>query len=639
MPRAGDPRVGVGSGPLSVEEVLAVARGRAEVRLEPDAEAAIERSRVVVEELAAAATPSYGISTGFGALATRHIPTEMRAQLQKSLVRSHAAGSGPEVENEVCGALMLLRLSTLATGHTGGSGSGRPGCGRPADEPDPPVVPGRERREPQQHQRPGDLHLDLRARTRGVRAHQRLLQLRPHRRRDVPRGQRAEPRRDAVRRRGRRGQLLHHHAGALDGGLGGRVELHRARSGATASTSSTESGPVPTGTAGGVTGAVVMSPSNAAARATTSACVPPVVSDPRRSPTRPPGVRCPRPAPARAPREIVHRPPGRTTALGGPTLTLTVPMTTVRSPGPTPVGIGAARRWTMLGASTLAQAAAAVMVHGPAFLIPVLHEREGLSLARAGLVAAAPTVGVMLTLVAWGAVTDRRGERFVLVTGLVATTVAGALAALGGGTLALALTLVLAGAAAASTNSASGRVVVGWFPPQRRGLAMGVRQMAQPAGVGLAAVSIAVVADRHGLQAALWVPTAACAVAAVVVAAVVVDPPRPERSGQPAANPYRRDRFLARVHGVSVLLVVPQFLVWTFALVWLVQDRGWSPAARASLVAVAQLAGAVGRIAAGHLSDVVASRMRPLRWIALAAAATMAALGVTSGRTCPSRSA
>ena len=73
----------------------------------------------MVDELAAAPTPAYGISTGFGALATRHIPTEMRAQLQRSLVRSHAAGSGPEVEREVVRALMLLRLSTLATGHTG----------------------------------------------------------------------------------------------------------------------------------------------------------------------------------------------------------------------------------------------------------------------------------------------------------------------------------------------------------------------------------------------------------------------------------------------------------------------------------------------------------------------------------------
>ncbi len=109
----------VGVGPLSPEDVVAVARHGAPVELGPDAVAAIEASRAAVEELAAAPTPSYGISTGFGALATRHIPTELRAQLQRSLVRSHAAGSGPEVETEVTRALMLLRLSTLATGHTG----------------------------------------------------------------------------------------------------------------------------------------------------------------------------------------------------------------------------------------------------------------------------------------------------------------------------------------------------------------------------------------------------------------------------------------------------------------------------------------------------------------------------------------
>ena len=111
--------VEVGTGPLTFEQVLAVARHGAGVTLAEDAVAAIERSREAVERLAAAPTPSYGISTGFGALATRHIPTERRAQLQRSLVRSHAAGSGPEVEPEVTRALMLLRLSTLATGHTG----------------------------------------------------------------------------------------------------------------------------------------------------------------------------------------------------------------------------------------------------------------------------------------------------------------------------------------------------------------------------------------------------------------------------------------------------------------------------------------------------------------------------------------
>jgi histidine ammonia-lyase len=111
--------VHVGVGPVSFEDVLAVARHGAAVELADDAVAAIERSRAAVEKLADAPTPAYGISTGFGALATRHIPTDRRAQLQRSLVRSHAAGSGPEVEREVTRALMLLRLSTLATGHTG----------------------------------------------------------------------------------------------------------------------------------------------------------------------------------------------------------------------------------------------------------------------------------------------------------------------------------------------------------------------------------------------------------------------------------------------------------------------------------------------------------------------------------------
>src|SRR5512133_123260 len=111
--------VRVGVGPVSFEDVVAVARGGAAVGLTDEALTAIDRARAVVETLAASETPTYGISTGFGALATRHIPTEKREQLQRSLIRSHAAGSGPEVEREVVRGLMLLRLSTLATGHTG----------------------------------------------------------------------------------------------------------------------------------------------------------------------------------------------------------------------------------------------------------------------------------------------------------------------------------------------------------------------------------------------------------------------------------------------------------------------------------------------------------------------------------------
>lgn len=112
-------QVVVGPGPLSFDEVVAVARHGADVALSEEALVAIDRARAVVDGLAASPEPAYGVSTGFGALATRHIAPELRTQLQRSLVRSHAAGSGPEVEREVVRALMLLRLATLATGRTG----------------------------------------------------------------------------------------------------------------------------------------------------------------------------------------------------------------------------------------------------------------------------------------------------------------------------------------------------------------------------------------------------------------------------------------------------------------------------------------------------------------------------------------
>jgi len=111
--------VRIGLGPLTIDDVVAVARLDAPVALDPEALAAIADTHRHVAALAASDKPVYGVSTGFGALATRHIPVQRREQLQLSLIRSHAAGSGPEVEREVVRALMLLRLSTLCTGRTG----------------------------------------------------------------------------------------------------------------------------------------------------------------------------------------------------------------------------------------------------------------------------------------------------------------------------------------------------------------------------------------------------------------------------------------------------------------------------------------------------------------------------------------
>jgi histidine ammonia-lyase len=112
-------QVTVGVGAPSMDDVVAVARHGAPVVLSDEALGEITRTRAIIDALADDTSPHYGVSTGFGALATRQIPPDLRTELQRSLIRSHAAGSGPAVEREVVRALMLLRLSTLATGRTG----------------------------------------------------------------------------------------------------------------------------------------------------------------------------------------------------------------------------------------------------------------------------------------------------------------------------------------------------------------------------------------------------------------------------------------------------------------------------------------------------------------------------------------
>ena len=141
------------------------------------------------------------------------------------------------------------------------------------------------------------------------------------------------------------------------------------------------------------------------------------------------------------------------------------------------------KAWTMLGIGVAAQAAGTVFVSTPAFLIPLLHSEHGLSLTQAGTLAAAPTFGMVLTLVAWGAMADRFGEKWVISIGLGLTAIAALAATTTDNYALLGIAFLLGGMAAASTNAASGRVVVGWFPKDRRGLAMGIRQMSQPLGV------------------------------------------------------------------------------------------------------------------------------------------------------------
>jgi predicted MFS family arabinose efflux permease len=183
--------------------------------------------------------------------------------------------------------------------------------------------------------------------------------------------------------------------------------------------------------------------------------------------------------------------------------------------------------------------------------------------------------------------------------------------------------LLLAGASGASVNAASGRAVLTWFPTARRGMAMAVRQTSVPIGTALAAVSLPPISRAWGVPAVFVALALTSLVAAAAVAIWVREPPgRPARGTRPTTSTLAvmADRRLLRLSLSGLLLVVPQFLGSVFLVEVLHDGAGLSLGLAGGLLALAQVLGAAGRLGNGLWSDKVASRLGPLRIIALASA-------------------
>lgn len=280
------------------------------------------------------------------------------------------------------------------------------------------------------------------------------------------------------------------------------------------------------------------------------------------------------------------------------------------------------RRWLMLALGVTAQAVACVFVYGVPYLVPMLRSTEHLSLGQAGTVISAPTIGLVVALVAWGAAADKWGEHIVLGVGLGLSTLVLFAGLAAHGPVLLWLVFFLAGVTGASVYAASGRVVMGWFAAKERGLAMGVRQTSTPLGMCIAALVVPSLAASAGVHGVLLFSAVLTGVVALAVAVWVVDPPRPAKPAAGSAadrprSPYHSPA-LWRIHGASALLVWPQFTIGAFGLVYLVDVQHWSAADAGRLMAAGQLIGAGGRIAVGKWSDHVRSRLRPMRQLALA---------------------
>jgi sugar phosphate permease len=281
-------------------------------------------------------------------------------------------------------------------------------------------------------------------------------------------------------------------------------------------------------------------------------------------------------------------------------------------------------RWTILSAGVFAQAAFSAILLGLPAIAPAIRAHYDLTLTQVGVVLAALNFGSLATLLLWGIVADRIGERAVIGLGQVGTAAALVWAAYSSSFGELVAALSTAGALGAGVNAASGRAVMAWFGEEERGLALGIRQMAVPLGGAVAAGALPALNEHISLHAAFDGLAAGCFAAALVGAVLLRAEPAEDHSV--LARPLRDPR-VWRICFASTFYVTTQLSLVGFFVLFLHDRRNVSTAVAAGAFAVTQVLGGIARVAAGRWSDRMRMRIVPLRRVALGLAVTV---GVTA---------
>jgi sugar phosphate permease len=280
-------------------------------------------------------------------------------------------------------------------------------------------------------------------------------------------------------------------------------------------------------------------------------------------------------------------------------------------------------RWTILALGTGAQTAYSAVFLGIPVLGPALQKEYDLDLTQVGLAIAAANAGSVFTLLAWGLLADRVGERAVLAVGLAGCGAGLLVAAFAPSFAVLVVALALGGAAGASVNAASGRAVMSWFGQEERGFALGIRQTALPIGGLLAALLLPPIEAAGGLRAGLVTLAAGCLVAALAGASGLREAPREEGELTDIGHPVRDPRMWQLSIG-SALVLAAQISILSFLILFLHGERGLSTAEAAGVFALIQALGAVARIVTGRWSDRLKARIAPLRQLALGLSVSLA---------------
>ena len=281
----------------------------------------------------------------------------------------------------------------------------------------------------------------------------------------------------------------------------------------------------------------------------------------------------------------------------------------------------------MLAAGTAAQAAFSTLAFAIAVLAPALRERYDLSLTEIGVVLSAEWIGLTFALLPWGFAVDRWSERWTLAGGLAACSAFLAGAAFAPSFGWLVVLLGLAGIAGGSVQSGSGRAVMRWFTAGERGLALGIRQTAVPIGGGVAAL---VLPQLGGPKAGLLF-VAGFVLAGALAGALVLRSGSEEHIDVSDVESTLRDRRLWLVCFGSGLYLVAQMAMMGFVVLFLHDEHGYSTGEAAAVFAAGQVLAAVLRIGIGRWSDVLGSRIQPLRLVGVSIAAGLALVALASG--------
>ena len=283
-----------------------------------------------------------------------------------------------------------------------------------------------------------------------------------------------------------------------------------------------------------------------------------------------------------------------------------------------------AYRWVVLGVGSAATASLAAVQGGLPAVSPAIQHTFDLTLVQVTAVFTAFALGTVATLLAWGIAADRHGERVVIATGLGAGSLAMFGAAGSSGYVALLALMALAGMLSSAAVAASGRAVFGWFPRDERGLALGLRQTAVPAGAALASLSLPPLASAAGVHAALYALAGAMLVSAVASAIWLRDGPRVESAAPPAPDAARDPR-IWRLSAASSLMIIGQIGVTSLLVLYLYGARDWTAAHAALALAGVQVGAAIARVSAGRWSDMRDERIEPFRRLAALAGALLLA--------------